>query len=77
MSDPFAIADLLRRHGQEHLLAGTAGLDAASRERFLQRLAEIDWEEMTHHAEPPPMALSTSLKLAMVVSPGVDMARAP
>lgn len=55
MFDPFSIADLLKRHGQEHLLSEVASLDAATRDAFLRRVAEIDWEEMTHHAEPPPM----------------------
>jgi len=55
MFDPFSIADLLKRHGQEHLLAEVASLDAATRDAFLTRLAGIDWEEMTTHAEPPPM----------------------
>ncbi|MBA3700713.1 MAG: UTP--glucose-1-phosphate uridylyltransferase [Planctomycetes bacterium] len=55
MFDPFSIAELLKRHGQEHLLAGVASLDDATRSTFLRRVAEIDWEEMTHHAEPPPL----------------------
>ena len=55
MFDPFSLADLLKRHSQEHLLAEVASLDAAAREAFLLRIAEIDWAEMAHHAEPPPM----------------------
>src|SRR4051812_30694807 len=55
MFDPFTIADLLKRHGQEHLLTGVAALDERTRTAFLERVAEIDWEEMTHHASPPPM----------------------
>lgn len=53
MPDPFAVADLLARHGQSHLLADLAGLDPTTRDGFLARLADIDWEELAHHAEPP------------------------
>jgi UDP-N-acetylglucosamine/UDP-N-acetylgalactosamine diphosphorylase len=55
MFDPFTIADHLKRHGQEHLLADVASLDPATRDAHLRRLGEIDWQEMTHHAEPPAM----------------------
>lgn len=55
MLDPFALADLLKRHGQDHLLADVAALDAPTREAFLRRVSEVDWAEMAHHAEPPPM----------------------
>jgi UDP-N-acetylglucosamine/UDP-N-acetylgalactosamine diphosphorylase len=55
MFDPFSLADLLKRHGQEHLLADVAQLDAPTRDAFLRRISEIDWAEMAHHAEPPPM----------------------
>ena len=53
MPDPFAVADLLARHGQSHLLADVAALDSATRDAFLARLAEIDWAEFTDSAEPP------------------------
>ena len=53
MSDPFAVADLLKQHGQEHLLAGVADLAPAARDAFIARLGEIDWAEMTRHAEAP------------------------
>lgn len=55
MFDPFTVADLLTRHRQDHLLAEVAALAAPARDAYLRRLAEIDWEEMTHHAEPPSM----------------------
>ena len=55
MPDPFAVADLLARHGQSHLLSEVAGLDPATREGFLARLTQIDWEEFAHPAEPPPL----------------------
>jgi UDP-N-acetylglucosamine/UDP-N-acetylgalactosamine diphosphorylase len=55
MFDPFSLADQLKRHGQEHLLTGVADLEIHVRDAFLQRIGEIDWEELTHHAEPPPI----------------------
>jgi len=45
----------LARVGQEHLLEGVDALSAERRERFLARLAEIDWDELAHPAEPPPV----------------------
>ena len=48
-------AATLARYGQEHLLDGLDELPADTRERFLARLAEIDWEELAHPAEPPPL----------------------
>ena len=55
MTDLFALATTLREFAQEHLLVGVEALDATTRETFLARLAEIDWEEMRHHSEPPPV----------------------
>ena len=49
------VADVLAAHGQEHLLAGVDELEPAQRERFLARLAEVDWEELARPAEPPPL----------------------
>jgi UDP-N-acetylglucosamine/UDP-N-acetylgalactosamine diphosphorylase len=40
-------------HGQEHLLAGLDELAPDKRERYLERLAQIDWEELRQPAEPP------------------------
>lgn len=54
MTDAFALAELLARHGQSHLLAGVDQLPAAERTAYLARLADIDWEEMQHHSSPPP-----------------------
>ena len=45
----------LARVGQEHLLEGVDALSAERRERFLARLAEIDWDELAHPGEPPPV----------------------
>ena len=45
----------LEQAGQAHLLDGLDQLDAAVRRRFLARLAEVDWEELAHPAEPPPL----------------------
>lgn len=36
----------LERHGQRHLLEGLDELPPEERDRFLARLAEIDWEEL-------------------------------
>jgi UDP-N-acetylglucosamine/UDP-N-acetylgalactosamine diphosphorylase len=55
MPDPYALADLLQRHGQAHLLDHLKTLPAEAREPFAQRLADIDWEELQHHAEPPAL----------------------
>ena len=49
------VADVLAAHGQAHLLAGVDELDPVARERFLLRLAEVDWDELAHPAEPPPL----------------------
>jgi UDP-N-acetylglucosamine/UDP-N-acetylgalactosamine diphosphorylase len=54
MTDAFALAATLKQFGQEHLLAGLDALDAKTRDAFLARCAEVDWEEMQHHSEPPP-----------------------
>jgi UDP-N-acetylglucosamine/UDP-N-acetylgalactosamine diphosphorylase len=43
----------LAAHGQEHLLAGLRELAPDKRDRFLERLAQIDWEELRQPAEPP------------------------
>ena len=48
-------AATLAQYGQEHLLDGLDELPADARERFLARLAEVDWEELAHPAEPPPL----------------------
>jgi len=45
----------LAQHGQEHLLRDVEGLEPAVRERFLGRLAEIDWGELGAPPEPPPL----------------------
>jgi UDP-N-acetylglucosamine/UDP-N-acetylgalactosamine diphosphorylase len=42
-------------HGQGHLLTGLDELPPQVRERFLGRLAEIDWDELEHPAEPPAL----------------------
>jgi len=55
MPDPFALAETLTQHGQGHLLTHLQSLDAAARETFAERLADIDWAEMQHHAEPPTL----------------------
>lgn len=43
----------LAAHGQEHLLAGLDDLAPDERDRFLERLAQIDWVELQWPAEPP------------------------
>ena len=48
-------AETLARYGQAHLLDGVDELPDDVRERFLARLAEVDWEELAHPAEPPPL----------------------
>lgn len=45
--------ETLAAHGQEHLLAGLDDLAPDTRDRFLERLAQIDWEELSQPAEPP------------------------
>jgi UDP-N-acetylglucosamine/UDP-N-acetylgalactosamine diphosphorylase len=44
--------EILPAHGQEHLLAGLDELTPDARRRFLDRLAEVDWEELERPAEP-------------------------
>lgn len=60
MTDAFALADLLAKHGQTHLLDHAKTLDPAAREAFCARLAAIDWAELAHPCEPP--AASTAAK---------------
>ncbi len=43
----------LHRCGQDHLLEGIGDLDAETREAYLRRLAEIDWEELGDWFTPP------------------------
>jgi len=51
--DHFALAELLARNGQSHLLQGLDTLDETTRAGYLARLAAIDWPEMNHqHADP-------------------------
>jgi UDP-N-acetylglucosamine/UDP-N-acetylgalactosamine diphosphorylase len=50
-----ALTATLERHGQRHLLDGLSGLEPAIRERFLDRVAEVDWAELERHAEPPSL----------------------
>jgi UDP-N-acetylglucosamine/UDP-N-acetylgalactosamine diphosphorylase len=46
--------EILPTDGQEHLLAGLDELTPdLRRRRFLERLAEVDWEELERPAEPP------------------------
>jgi UDP-N-acetylglucosamine/UDP-N-acetylgalactosamine diphosphorylase len=49
------LAPTLERHGQRHLLEGLHDLSPDERARFLDRLAEVDWEELERPAEPPPL----------------------
>lgn len=56
MPDPFALAETLTHHGQGHLLLHLQSLEPTARTAFAERLAEIDWEELRHHAEPPDLA---------------------
>jgi UDP-N-acetylglucosamine/UDP-N-acetylgalactosamine diphosphorylase len=51
MTDAFALAETLARHGQSHLLEHAKTLDAATQQAFLKRLGDIDWAEMAHPAE--------------------------
>jgi UDP-N-acetylglucosamine/UDP-N-acetylgalactosamine diphosphorylase len=53
--DPFALADVLTSNGQEHLLAHLQTLPEGERAAFAERLAEIDWDEQQHPAEPPSL----------------------
>jgi UDP-N-acetylglucosamine/UDP-N-acetylgalactosamine diphosphorylase len=47
------VRSLLEAHGQEHLLDGVDQLDPAVRDRFVARLAEVDWAELERPAQPP------------------------
>jgi UDP-N-acetylglucosamine/UDP-N-acetylgalactosamine diphosphorylase len=47
------VAETLEAHGQEHLLAGLGELTPDMQRRFLERLDEVDWEELERPAEPP------------------------
>lgn len=52
-SDDIPISALLERGGQSHLLDGIEELAPDTRDHFLRRLAEVDWDELAHPAEPP------------------------
>ena len=47
-----SVATLLARAGQAHLLDGVDAVDPEIRERFLDRLREVDWDELRRAAEP-------------------------
>ena len=47
------LKETLAAHGQEHLLAGIDELPPDARDSFLQRVGEVDWDELEHPAEPP------------------------
>ena len=51
MTDILDLADELRQHGQEHLLAGIDSLADDQRESYLQQLSSVDWAELAHPAE--------------------------
>jgi UDP-N-acetylglucosamine/UDP-N-acetylgalactosamine diphosphorylase len=53
MTDAFALAETLTRHGQQHLLEHAKTLDPQARAAFCERLAAIDWAELAHPSEPP------------------------
>ncbi|MCS6969980.1 MAG: UTP--glucose-1-phosphate uridylyltransferase [Planctomycetota bacterium] len=55
MTDAFALAETLAKHGQSHLLEHAATLDPQCRAAFCARLAAIDWAELAHPCEPPPI----------------------
>lgn len=54
-SEQLPIRAFLEQAGQAHLLEGVDELDAAVRERFLARLAEVEWDEFAHPAAPPSL----------------------
>jgi UDP-N-acetylglucosamine/UDP-N-acetylgalactosamine diphosphorylase len=45
----------LDEHGQAHLLEALDDLEPDHRRRFLERLAEIEWDELDQPAEPPAL----------------------
>ncbi|TVR44702.1 MAG: UDPGP type 1 family protein [Planctomycetota bacterium] len=51
--DAFALAEDLATQGQSHLLAGIDALPAEQRQTYLDRLAAVDWEELSHELPPP------------------------
>jgi UDP-N-acetylglucosamine/UDP-N-acetylgalactosamine diphosphorylase len=46
----------LKHHRQDHLLVHLETLAGSDKEAFATRLAQIDWEELEHAAEPPDLA---------------------
>ncbi|MBA2474706.1 MAG: UTP--glucose-1-phosphate uridylyltransferase [Actinobacteria bacterium] len=48
-----SLPELLREHGQEHLLTHLDGLDGATRERLCARLRTIDWDELARPEVAP------------------------
>jgi UDP-N-acetylglucosamine/UDP-N-acetylgalactosamine diphosphorylase len=59
----------LRAHGQSHLLAGWAALDAVARERFVEQLAGVDFAELERlyrRRNEPHTALPSRERIAPV-----------
>jgi UDP-N-acetylglucosamine/UDP-N-acetylgalactosamine diphosphorylase len=54
-SDDIPISALLERAGQSHLVDGIEELAPETRDHFLSRLAEVDWDELARPAEPPSL----------------------
>jgi UDP-N-acetylglucosamine/UDP-N-acetylgalactosamine diphosphorylase len=54
MIDHFALSERLTKNGQGHLLAGIERLEEATRNSFIQRLSDVDWEELHHQKAVHP-----------------------
>jgi UDP-N-acetylglucosamine/UDP-N-acetylgalactosamine diphosphorylase len=77
--DQFQLAEQLARFGQGHLLEGIANLDGAVRQSYLNRLHEIDWEELATRDEQKKatqVGASRVLTLAERASRAAELAAA-
>jgi UDP-N-acetylglucosamine/UDP-N-acetylgalactosamine diphosphorylase len=74
MLDPFALSELLTTHGQSHLLHGVDQLSEEDRRRYLQRLSQINWEELN---PAPSGGTSTEISASRIVDLQEKARRAP
>jgi UDP-N-acetylglucosamine/UDP-N-acetylgalactosamine diphosphorylase len=51
MVDAFSLAETLNQYDQEHLVQGIDQLDDSDREAYLQRLSQVNWQELQEPAE--------------------------
>ena len=56
MVDAFSLAETLKQQNQEHLLNDVDSLGDAERQAYLERLSQVNWQELQEPAEHIPMS---------------------